>query len=88
MRDCRSIDIGEFQVNGKPHPDDLQGKPIYLAALKENNLPADSWGPRRRAHHYGPYAHLNRELNSETYSNSQHDLSVPYDEHGRYSERF
>jgi len=36
----------------------VQSKPLYLAALTENNLPGDTWGPRRRIHQYGPYAHL------------------------------
>jgi hypothetical protein len=37
---------------------DPRPKPLYLAALTANNSPGDTWGPRRRVHQYGVYAHL------------------------------
>lgn len=36
-----------------------QPVPRYLAAFTENNSPAEDWGPKKRANHYGAYAHLN-----------------------------
>ncbi|CAF1230667.1 unnamed protein product [Adineta steineri] len=50
----------ERLINGNPdNADGSSPTPLYLAAFRENNLPADTWGPRKRIHHYGAYAHLN-----------------------------
>ncbi len=50
---------------------EVQRKPLYLAALTANNLPGDTWGPRRRVHQYGVYAHL---LKSRTNNNIPSEL--------------
>ncbi len=43
----------DYTSTNSPRP-----KPLYLAAWTANNSPGDTWGPRRRAHQYGVYAHL------------------------------
>lgn len=75
-------------MNGKANADDLQGTPLYLAAFTRNNLPSKTWGPRRRIHHYGPYAHLNDASNQIIHSDSRDDVSAPRDDYERYTERF
>jgi hypothetical protein len=47
--------------NDSTSMNDPRPKPLYLAALTANNLPGDTWGPRRRIHQYGVYAHLLRK---------------------------
>ncbi|CAM4839307.1 unnamed protein product [Rotaria magnacalcarata] len=37
---------------------DFSKKPLFLAALESNNLPAEFWGPRKRIHQIDTYAHL------------------------------
>ncbi|CAF1258043.1 unnamed protein product [Rotaria sordida] len=44
--------------NDSPVANNFEEKPLYLAALTANNSPADYWGPRRRKHQTGAYAHL------------------------------
>lgn len=38
---------------------DYLEKPRYLGAISENNSPRFDWGPKKKANHYGRYAHLN-----------------------------
>ena len=45
--------------------------PLYLAALKANNSPAETWGPRRKANQTGVYAHLNSGLTGDNIFNQQ-----------------
>lgn len=40
--------------------------PVYLAAFTANNSPGDTWGPRRKIHHYGVYAHLSSPTTNNT----------------------
>jgi len=51
--------------DGPTRMDHDQQKPIYLAAFTANNLPGETWGPRRKVNQVGPYAHLrNRSTNN------------------------
>ncbi len=50
---------GNLDNNDDPtRMDDIQQKPIYLAAFTANNLPGETWGPRRKVNQVGVYAHL------------------------------
>ncbi|CAF3291294.1 unnamed protein product, partial [Rotaria sp. Silwood2] len=60
---------------------DHQEKPLYLAALTENNMPADSWGPRRRKHQTGVYSHLavrstNKNISSKQQFRQQSSIGI------------
>jgi len=51
-------------------------KPVYLAALTANTLPGDTWGPRRRIHQYGVYAHLQDKSSNNDMIFQQSDVST------------
>ncbi|MCC7159882.1 MAG: hypothetical protein IT281_10135 [Ignavibacteria bacterium] len=50
--------IQEYRRIGKESTSYDFSKPRFLAALESNNLPAESWGPRKKIHQIGAYAHL------------------------------
>lgn len=50
-----------YNDNGTPMTQD-HPKPVYLAAFTANNSPGDTWGPRRKAHQSGAYAHLRKKI--------------------------
>ncbi|CAF4364822.1 unnamed protein product [Rotaria socialis] len=46
-------------------------KPLFLAALESNNLPAESWGPRKRIHQIDAYAHLATRTTQKNFISQQ-----------------
>lgn len=44
--------------------------------MTENNRPRLDWGPKKRVNHYGPYAHLNLELNKDNPTGNGHDTVI------------
>jgi hypothetical protein len=51
---------------------DVHSTPIYLAAFAANNLPGETWGPRRRADQNGVYEHLRNRSNNNKTTVQQH----------------
>ena len=60
--------------NDRTLMNDTPRKPLYLAALTANNSPGETWGPRRRIHQYGPYAHLLAKSTKNNIPSQQRDV--------------
>ncbi|CAF4127459.1 unnamed protein product [Rotaria socialis] len=63
--------IQEYRRMAKEKTGYGPSKPLFLAALESNNLPAESWGPRKRIHQIDAYAHLATRTTQKNFISQQ-----------------